>query len=469
MNAQRILIISYHFPPSGRVGGRRAARFAKWLARLGWRPTVLTLDDHRAAEPPPPSRGAESDDRLEVVRVRPRARWNDRLLELRRGLRAPNADERRTRAPGGALAGALADSEPPPRRPGVLRVVDSSLNLLEPESGWVWAALGALNRLAESHDFDCIWTSSPPHLTHLIALSGKRLFPDAVWVADFRDPWLGRTRNARPEGMWPPAVGLSVRLESWLEKKVMRAADAVTHVTANARDATRERYPAVRSRLLVLPNGIDSEELPRVDPAAPKRRGERFVITYLGTLYLNRDPRSFLHGLRRFVCSLDPAGRRVRVNLVGGCEYYHSVSVRALCRELGLEEVVRLQGFVPHDESMRLMRESDVLLLLAQRQPDSIPAKTYEYLWARTPILCICEPEGGTARLVEELGGGITVPPDDPEAVAAALARLHALPPGDERQPVASAASLSRFDAPRQTEELVELIVSLQRARGVAR
>ena len=43
---KKILLISYHFPPSTAIGGMRIASFAKYLPAHGWNPYVLTLKDH---------------------------------------------------------------------------------------------------------------------------------------------------------------------------------------------------------------------------------------------------------------------------------------------------------------------------------------------------------------------------------------------------------------------------------------
>ena len=44
-SAKKILLISYHFPPSAAVGGLRSLNFAKSLPSLGWSPYVLTIKE----------------------------------------------------------------------------------------------------------------------------------------------------------------------------------------------------------------------------------------------------------------------------------------------------------------------------------------------------------------------------------------------------------------------------------------
>ncbi|MBF8247681.1 MAG: glycosyl transferase family 1, partial [Bacteroidetes bacterium] len=38
---RRVLIIAYYFPPMGLSGVQRTVKFAKFLPKFGWKPTVL--------------------------------------------------------------------------------------------------------------------------------------------------------------------------------------------------------------------------------------------------------------------------------------------------------------------------------------------------------------------------------------------------------------------------------------------
>ena len=44
-NGQRVLIITYHFPPDSAMGAVRPAKFAKYLPDFGWEPVVYTVKD----------------------------------------------------------------------------------------------------------------------------------------------------------------------------------------------------------------------------------------------------------------------------------------------------------------------------------------------------------------------------------------------------------------------------------------
>ena len=45
---RRLLIISYHFPPDGAIGGLRWAGLSKYLGRMGWDVHVVTASESAA-------------------------------------------------------------------------------------------------------------------------------------------------------------------------------------------------------------------------------------------------------------------------------------------------------------------------------------------------------------------------------------------------------------------------------------
>ncbi len=52
-DVRRLLVITYHFPPDGAIGGQRWAGLSKYLARLGWEVHVITASAADAEQPAP--------------------------------------------------------------------------------------------------------------------------------------------------------------------------------------------------------------------------------------------------------------------------------------------------------------------------------------------------------------------------------------------------------------------------------
>jgi hypothetical protein len=79
---------------------------------------------------------------------------------------------------------------------------------------------------------------------------------------------------------------------------------------------------------------------------------------------------------------------------------------------------------------------ADILLLLAQNQPDQVPNKLYEYLGTRRPILAFADADGESAALLREAGSHEVVCSDELEAAQGALDRMlqanRKAPPPDE-------------------------------------
>jgi hypothetical protein len=75
-----------------------------------------------------------------------------------------------------------------------------------------------------------------------------------------------------------------------------------------------------------------------------------------------------------------------------------------------VENVVAVKPRVPYRRALALQMEADVLLLLQssdQRDEGNLPAKLFEYLYARRPILFIGYERGVAARLVIERRAGL--------------------------------------------------------------
>jgi hypothetical protein len=96
---------------------------------------------------------------------------------------------------------------------------------------------------------------------------------------------------------------------------------------------------------------------------------------------------------------------------------------------LGIQEFVQFRDWVPHDAARALIEQADVLLLLAQGQPDQVPNKLYEYLGSRGTILGFVDPDGESARMLRDVGGHVVVTSSDLAEAEAAVAQVLRLGP----------------------------------------
>ena len=90
----------------------------------------------------------------------------------------------------------------------------------------------------------------------------------------------------------------------------------------------------------------------------------------------------------------------------------------------------------------------------------TIPAKTYEYIAARKPILCLSS-NGAVTELISELGMGLSVDPLDFRAVRRATEEIYYN--YESWQARAASARIEQFEARVLTQELVSVLQGVQR------
>jgi glycosyltransferase involved in cell wall biosynthesis len=405
--ARRVLFVTFHFPPDARVGALRCQKFVKYLPEFGWSPEVLTVREecHPAVDP---SRLADVA-RAQVWRTGLMPNPLDVALHVRavwrRWLKLAAPDNEA----GGGGRSAVAD--PTYVRPvgWFRRSVFSLLQLPDRHVGWL--PFGVLRgwELCRSRRIAAIVTSGPPQTCHLIGLLLHRL-TGVAWIVDFRDPWVGNAY--KPDFA---RTALSDRLDRAMEAAVVRRAARVVSISARHRSQLVKAYPAEPpAKFVTIPNGFDPADFPVSAPA--DRDDGVFTVAHVGTIYGRRSADACLAALARAIQEGAIPAAGVRMRFVGSIN--EDERLRALVARYGLGAVVEFTGAVPYPQALRLMRQADLLLLLAQEQPEQIPLKTFEYLGVGAPILAIAG-EGATADLVREAGG--LVSGDDPEEIKAAL------------------------------------------------
>ena len=203
---------------------------------------------------------------------------------------------------------------------------------------------------------------------------------------------------------------------------------------------------------MTIANGCDFDDFAGLE----YRPGKRFRITHTGSFFGRRDPRPFLTALAesetdavaRFVGDFRPADRE----WAGG---------------LGLGDRLELHPYGSRRLALELQRDSEALLLLIPeaggRGRGVLSGKVFVYLAAERPILAAVPPDGAAAELIRETGAGIVAPPDDVEALRAALESLE----GRWRAGSLDGAPLDpetreRLSREARAQELAELLWSLE-------
>jgi glycosyltransferase involved in cell wall biosynthesis len=391
---RRVLFLAYHFPPIGGAGVQRSVKFVRYLPNFGYEPLVVTgpaavgsrwtpVDDSLAGQIVD---GAEIR-RLETPAPQPSGRWRGRA--------------------------------------------ERWLRFQEPFFRW-WEE-GAYEA-GKDADVDLVYASMSPFETGTAA-ARLAIRLGKPWVADLRDPWALDEMQVYPS-----------RWHRWLDLRAMRALlSTASAVVMNTEESARlvRAFPEFdRTPVFAVPNGYDAEDfatpLPRPTASVFRIVHTGYLHTELGRgLAAGRLARRLLGGdlsdvnilTRSHVYLLEAIGRliaddasvaqRLELHLAG---VLSGDDVEVAQRS----PVVRMPGYLPHDETIALLRSADLLFLPMHDLPAGVrarivPGKTYEYLASGRPILAAV-PDGDARDLVARAATGLLCRPDDVDAMTRILA-----------------------------------------------
>ncbi len=375
---KKVLIIAYHFPPDSQVGGIRPAKFAKYLPEYGWEPHILTVKD----------KFYESTDnsRLNEIASVPVTRTSifvtlmDIILYIKRlFLRSPQKESLNiTASPqNGAELKQRSDSF-------IKRVLNSLLESPDKHVGWLIPAVWAGLKIIRKEEIDVILTTAPPATVSMVGLALSYL-SGVKLVTDLRDPLTLHIAKAKSH-----QTLLSIKIEQWLENKLYQRSSIVTSATDRHTNfftnCYANQYP---EKFHTIWNGFDSSDFK--DLASKTKTNKKFTINYIGSFYGTRNPDYFLQALHRLIVNENIKETDIQVNFIGAVAHTQNGTTKDIVAKNKLEHCVNIQGQIPYKEALNKMREADVLLLLAPADMNyySVPAKTFEYIYANNNILCL--------------------------------------------------------------------------------
>ena len=374
----RILVLSFHFPPSGGGGVQRTLKHVKYLFREGIDATVIAaqdafpLHDEALLDELPAS--------ANVIRTHV--------------LRFPEAQE--------AFTGMLRTAGLPP-------APEAGMLWPDVRAGWLNPAVSEGLRAIADESPSVIYSTHPPATAHLVALILHRI-TRIPWVADFRDGWtLDPLFSAYGQSL--PEFTAARRL---LEETITSEATFVT--VADDSMALRGLEPDDERRV-TIGNGVDPDDFYAAAPSRLPPDSSRLRLSHVGTLHHARDGASLFQALRNGVDTgqIDPG--KIEVRLVGWATPTVNVPAPA-------DLPITATGYVNHTAALAEMLSASALLFYEEAERKAVTGKIYEYLATGLPILSVASPNNLGAALVRELGAGVCVDVRDPAAVAAAIAEL---------------------------------------------
>lgn len=273
-------------------------------------------------------------------------------------------------------------SETRPLRSKVVNILKNTY-LTTRDRDWFLRATAAMKRELAGEHFDCVYSTFPNEVNHVLArwVMGQGMADR--WIADFRDPMFYQYHDAHNLR----------RLKR--QHRIEREADLVTIVSEGARSKFRCEGVA-EEKLICIPNGFDPEDAAQTvgTPTDGMLR-----IFYAGTLYAGRRDFSVVF---RAISELHREGlvepERIRFEYAGN----EWPVMRSFAEQYGLTDCCINHGFIPRSRVLELLGEADCTAVCTHNTKTDqgvVTGKVFELLLVGKPIVTVVNGDTADSEL----------------------------------------------------------------------
>lgn len=361
----KITIVTYTFPPSNEIGGRRWAKLSQYLSKLGHDVGVI-CSDYEVGRKWYDSNFKDIDintlpknypDWLNGINLTFKQKCFYHLTILANRLFSKN-------------------------------------NIFDKSIAWENPLLEILETIYTKKGIDILIITGGPFSLLYYGTLFKEKHKNVKLVCDFRDPWTW----GRLYGM----ENLPSRQKSYQEfqeTRVMELADIVTYSTQSLGDYLSKKYPLSIQQLYLLPHAYDPDKFPDLG-----ENNERKGFIYGGTIY---------DGLEQIFIRLEKI-----INLNSNSDFKWEIytgSYYPLFDKNFANGKVQKLPFIPEKDLFKKIKSSAAyLVFFPDSEKDFISTKFYEIIYTQTPIIFIGA-EGAVGNFIVENRIGVHILPENME------------------------------------------------------
>lgn len=358
-------IVSYTFPPSQAIGGRRWAKFSQQLVKKGHQVTVVCADNSCSSD------WYQKEFPKTNIRQLPKcypewlSGYTNNILEKFLYLLYTRIFTHFTKK-----------------------------NLFDKGFAWRKPMLKALEEIHKSIPIDVLVVTGAPFSLFCYGAEFKTLHKEIKYVTDFRDPWT-----------WSGGYGLAdfspkkIKYQKDSELMAMELSDMVCCPTQNMIDVLRSMYPSFSSKLYLLTHAYDPDKFPSKSQEV-KREG----FIYGGTLYHHIE--DYIKSLNKIV-KANP-GSNFKWDVYSGTNY-------PLIDSGITGEFIKKHALLTEEQLFqKIMSAAAYLIIFPKSAKNLISTKFFEIVYTGTPILYIGD-EGVVGRFITENRLGVHILPENME------------------------------------------------------
>lgn len=359
-----ILIITTCYPPVNVSGSIRSLYYANYMARLGHKVSVLTVDF--------PDQFSNYDKSLEN-------RIDESIKVYRCGLGALYSKFYQKKEENNDKTVQINKKRKENIKSKVRRKIKNYMAI--PDSYMVWRNKASnLGRdIIENDNIDLIFSMHETPSSHLVAYDLKRKFKNIRWVAYWSDPWtFDPNRSEYPY--------IRKQIEKIMEKKVIKLADKHLFTTKQCMKLYMEKFIIDKNNVDIVYRGYDNNLYKYINCSdMPKEiNKEKLNILHAGEIFTKlRDINPLIQAVRDIKNNNIELYKKLNIILLGGIDNISNVE------NFDDLDVINLLPRKSFDEALKYMHFSDLLLLFGNKNSNQMPGKVYDYLGTNKIILTV--------------------------------------------------------------------------------
>jgi len=359
-----IAIVSYTFPPSKEIGGRRWSKFCKYITAKGHEVTVVCADNFGT-----PDWYVNEFPGVDV-RVLPR-RYPDWLSGYTKSIKEKLLYRFYTR----------------------ILTLFTKQNFFDRGFAWKSTMLNELEKIHNKKSIEVLVVTGAPFSLLFYGSLFKMRHKEILYVSDLRDPWTWRNYY----GMMG-LTQLQKKFQHKSEYKTMLYSDMVCYPNEIIGEFLQKKYPFVLSKLYQLAHAYEPEKFQNIQV------GTRKGFIYGGALY---------DGIEDYIKRLieiikKNSDSKFKWDIYTGTNY-------PMLDAISIDVQIQKHDFIPEEELFRRISNSAAYLaFFPPSDKDILSTKFFEIINTQTPILYIGE-EGEVGKFIRESRVGVHILPENME------------------------------------------------------
>jgi len=408
------LLISPKFPPSNAIGSKRALNIVRHLPRYGWYPVVL-------AAPVSQQECDKSVMKLLPEKTNVSYRFTS-VFQKPPGVK--NRENNKT-----SLLKKMAAKGP------YYTPFDQYLSQVP-------AAIRAGKQLIRQYKPRLILVNADPWSGFIV---GNRLskWADIPWIADLRDPW---SMHAFKMSLRPWIIRFLI---NHFESVFFHNAAKVILNTRMCSIAYQEKYGATldNEHFIYIRNAFDPECYDAPDDIGEKNK---FSLHYFGSFRNYQGPGHLFELFRQFIQKYNLNQDEAELVLYGEQREEDLQHIQ----NMNISTYIRLHESVSLRDTLYCLRNASVLVLIeGPYKRLQLPAKLYDYLAARRPILALSD-NNELTEIIYKTGSGLVANYHDLADAMRQLEKLYL----DRKKPWQfNETGITNYSVDKQAEKFSEL------------